>query len=394
MLTFYPAAITPNSAPCLKRRAVSPEMGSDSENVDPNLLDSLHKRKRSLFEDDVTASKSHRYSLNVTNIPSTKRRLDLPSATTPRLDTFVKHPAPTPVSAPAAGRSPTRQRQGLLQPRKRFNPPSFSGTSPLLSISAALSGTKKSRQERQARKAHHRSSSTIIEDAIPKSWCFDIFEESQETQDYRMNEWTMTQSATGLDISDDEGKSTSKSPDRLDRGKENIDPDQPSVTMTRSMAATAAAAAAAKKEQNANAMLEDEARTPLGDLNPAEFYTEGLNAASVVLVHDDDAEAETDIEDETKPESHDSGLKTSSLVPSRTARVIESLDTPSLSQILGSATPNISCPRLTPRSTMSCHRTTLTLTSGRAKAPKTRMEKATWCSTPMQLNLTWAARGQ
>ncbi len=134
-----------------------------------------------------------------------------------------------------------------------------------------------------------------FETSKPKSWFFDIYEESDETQNYRMNEWTMTQSATGLDISDDESKSLSRK--TSDRGKENVDPNETalSVPVTRSMAAAAAAATQAKeKDINSMKMDEEEDRTPLADLNPPGYYAEGLDATSVVLVHDD-AEAETDI---------------------------------------------------------------------------------------------------
>ncbi|KAK5259311.1 hypothetical protein LTR20_006149 [Exophiala xenobiotica] len=329
-------AITPSSVPSLKRRAPSPEMGSDSENIDPNMLDSLQKRKRSAFEDDVSASKASRYSLNVTSNSSisVKRRLDTPAISTPRLDTTIKPSSTTPASAPAAaaGRSPTRRRSSLLKSSKRLNLPTFSaGTQPLsLSLSAALTGTKKSRRLHQSRKSRSRDST--IEDSKPHSWFFDIYEESEETQEYRMNEWTMTQTATGLDISDDESKAMSN-PEKLDRGKENIDPDEQSAPVTRSMAA----AAVARQEKDVNAMMDDEPRTPLADLNPARFYAEGLDATSVVLVHDDDAEAETDIEEETTVPGP-RGF-TFQGPGSLTAKVIEDLNTPSLGEILSSATP-------------------------------------------------------
>jgi hypothetical protein len=92
-----------------------------------------------------------------------------------------------------------------------------------------------------------------------------------------MNDWTISQSAASLDVSDDE----SKSRELDDRGKENIDPNEISVPMTRSMAAAKAASEELKKDL----MVDD--RKPLGDLNPAAFYAEGLDATSVVLVQDE-----------------------------------------------------------------------------------------------------------
>ncbi|KIX94052.1 uncharacterized protein Z520_10078 [Fonsecaea multimorphosa CBS 102226] len=333
-------AITPNSAPTsLKRRAVSPDLegGSDSENIDPSILDSLHKRKRSSFDEDVSLAKTHRYSLNVTTVPPSKPRLSTAVVSTPRLDTFVK-PSTTPASAPAAGRSPIRQRSALLQSRKRFNPPPFSSAthSPSLSLSAALNGTKKARaQSRKLNKA-------TIETSKPKSWFFDIYEETEEAQDYRMNEWTMTQSATGLDISDDESKSQHKK-SSADRGKENIDPNEVTAPMTRSMTAAANAVAATEKAKEKEVkMNDDEARSPLADLNPAEFYAEGLDATSVVLVQDDDEEAETDVEGDETKQRHDFTFQppTTSASLSSTAKVIQELNAPSLAEILSSAAPN------------------------------------------------------
>jgi hypothetical protein len=187
---------------------------------------------------------------------------------TPRLETTAR--STTPVSAPAAaGRSPTRKGHSL-QPRRRFVPPSLGSKSPSLSITAALNGTLAHKKARKVR---------TIEESKPKSWFFDIFEEPEQVQHDRMNDWTMSQSATNLlDISDDEGK-TERS--HSDRGKENIDPNEIPMPVTRSMAAAKAASEDLKKDM----MLDD--RVPLGDLNPAKFYPEGLDATSVVLIHDD-----------------------------------------------------------------------------------------------------------
>ena len=264
-------AITPSSAPSLKRRAPSPE-NSDSENVDPSLLDIAGKRKRSAFGDDDSLSKRSRLSLDTLSKP---RPFQIDS--TPRLDTVIK--SITPISAPpAAGRSPTKpKRQLLAQPRKRFAPPAFGIKSPAVSIGAALSGTLANKKPRKVR---------TIEESKSKSWFFDIYEEPEQVQNDRMNEWTLSQSAACMDVSDDE----SKSREHTDRGKENIDPNEIAAPMTRSMAAAKAAAEDLKKD-----LMTDD-RSPLGDLNPANFYAEGLDATSVVLVQED-----TSQEKETKP---------------------------------------------------------------------------------------------
>lgn len=150
-----------------------------------------------------------------------------------------------------------------------------------------------------------------------------------------MNEWTMTQSTTGLDISDDESKSTRKN--ASDRGKENIDPNElPTAPVTRSMAA---AAATAKSQEREFQMTDKEARSPLGDLNPADYYAEGLDATSVVLVQDDE-EAETDVEGDepNQPHHHDFTFQPPPSISS-TAQLLDDMHTPSLAEILSAATP-------------------------------------------------------
>jgi hypothetical protein len=238
------------SAPSLKRRYASPD-NSDSENVDPNVLNSLNKRKRVDYGDDVTTSKSARYSL--TTVSSIKTAAP---TLTPRLDTSK---AVAPASAPAAaGRSPTRSRHQGTLPRKRFAPPQFGTKSLHSSVTAALALARQKSQKIRT-----------IEESTPKSWFFDIHEETEEHQEYTVNEWTMTQSATVLDISDDE----SKAKDRDDRGKENIPPGGTASRLSTS--------------SNLPSSRQDEPRSPLGDLNAADYYPEGLDASSVVLVQDD-----------------------------------------------------------------------------------------------------------
>ena len=137
-----------------------------------------------------------------------------------------------------------------------------------MSISAALNGTLANKKAKKIR---------TIQESKPKAWFFDIFEEADQVQDDRMNEWTISQSAISLDISDDE----SKTKDQNDRGKENVDPNELSAPITRSMAAAKAASEDLRKD-----MMTD-TRSPLGDLNPVDYYAEGLDATSVVLVQEE-----------------------------------------------------------------------------------------------------------
>ena len=117
----------------------------------------------------------------------------------------------------------------------------------------------------------------------------------------------MTQSSAALDISDDEGKSKSfdGTVETADRGKENIDPNE---TFASSAPVTRSTATVTTTVDRAEGTKEDsrsgEPRTPLGDLNATEFYGVGLDATSVVLVHDDipqelvQADLPAEIEDE------------------------------------------------------------------------------------------------
>lgn len=124
-----------------------------------------------------------------------------------------------------------------------------------------------------------------IQESKPKSWFFDIYEETEAQQDYTVNEWTMTQSATILDISDDE----SKAQDRADRGKENIPPHDVAVVPS---GATTLSSSSTNIPSSRKDMMTDEPRTPLGNLNAADYYPKGLDASSVVLVQDDVTEPE------------------------------------------------------------------------------------------------------
>ncbi|KAJ9651086.1 hypothetical protein H2198_009620 [Neophaeococcomyces mojaviensis] len=295
--------LVPSSAPNLKRRAPSPEL-SDSENIDPNLFDSAIKRKRASFDDDVSLAKQPRFTTHV--VPSNTATYTPPASTTytttPRLDTLSRPSSTvTPLSAPAAaGRSPTRltnkHRIEKSQSRRRFVQPNLgpSSSSPSLSITSLLRGTLAHKKRSSATRTKINSQPHILEEAKPKSWFFDIFEESEETQDYRMCEWTMTQSSAALDISDDESKLFSFSAStKDDRGKENVDPNEMFVTSA-PVTRAAAAAALVRAEETKDDKEVGEPRTPLGDLNAADYYGEGLNATSVVLVHDDEVPAEDD----------------------------------------------------------------------------------------------------
>jgi hypothetical protein len=161
----------------------------------------------------------------------------------------------------------------------RLNAPVFGSRSHApLSLAAAVNGTLAGKKHKQ------RVNAATLEESKPKSWFFDIYEETEEQQNFVVNEWTMTQSACTLDISDDERKTPTKD----ERGKENIPPNEIHFSTTNPPTASPSYQIAASRKD----MMTDEPRTPLGDLNPTEYYAEGCDATSVTLVAEEAPEPE------------------------------------------------------------------------------------------------------
>jgi hypothetical protein len=193
-------------------------------------------------------------------------------------------------SAPAtAGRSPTKpKRSGILSNRRtRLNAPAFGlrNQAPL-SLAAALSGTLANKKHKQ------RLDSATLEESKPKAWFFDIYEETETQQILG----TMTQYTGTLDISDDESKTSATD----DRGKENIPPNElytPAAGTTFSPLPAAIITTTQTVTASRKDLMTDEPRTPLGDLNPSDYYADGHDATSVVLVPED----EEDMPEEQEP---------------------------------------------------------------------------------------------
>ena len=205
--------------------------------------------------------------------------------------TTPAHPTacPTPRnidSAPAvAGRSPKSKRIGILSRRRmttspftRINPPSFSGSGIQgglpFSIDAALSGTVPSYRPcpLPAKEIQPKEFCTL-EESIPKGWIFDIYEETEEMQEQNI----VVHRACNLDISDDESLAKIKA----DRGKENV---PPSDGLSAGLPEITTGIPASRKN-----MMTDEPRTPLGDLEASEFYAEGCDASSYIIVPGDNS---------------------------------------------------------------------------------------------------------
>ncbi|KAJ6440166.1 thymidylate kinase [Purpureocillium lavendulum] len=228
---------------------------------------------------------------------STPRRTLQPKSPAARLNTAIAKSSPA--SAPA-GRSPTRgKRAGILSSRRRsgpytrVDPPSFglgkaSSAAPF-SLDAALKGTISSYappppstvSSSSRAKATSRSSSSLLDEPEAKaSWFFDIHEDTPEQEMTNL----LQHSTCVLDISSDEESERKASRERDEgRDKENVPPPD-DVSQTRGAQARAA------PRLSADDMVVEKERVALGEMNAVDFYADGCDESSVVLVHEDEEE--------------------------------------------------------------------------------------------------------
>jgi hypothetical protein len=192
----------------------------------------------------------------------------------------------SPMSAPA-GRSPTRgsKRIGILSRRRtagsfaRVDPPSFNlGSAAPFSLDAALKGTIPSYSGR--------SSSSALPDVLPEpqmkdSWFFDIHEDTPEQEMTNL----LQHGTCTLDISSDEESELKARRDRDEgRNKENMPPvDDVSQTATQSARRMADTATAHPDD-----MVFEKTRGPLAEMNAADYYPEGCDDSSVVIIPGDE----------------------------------------------------------------------------------------------------------
>ncbi|KAL5340578.1 hypothetical protein BJX70DRAFT_101212 [Aspergillus crustosus] len=245
-----------------------PLIDSDSENIDPTTYKSS-KRKRAADdnEDDHVPLKTHSPMKPMKT--SRKAFSILEDATATPATPVTPTKSQSPKSAPKpAGRSPQMKSAKPFARRatiSKSRPESArKGVSRPFSIAAALSTGKAKSQP-----------SLTPTPKMPASWAFDIYVDSEQEEMTNL----MQHSTCVLDISDDEGKQEEKSDHR---GKENIPPCELGLSLPRSQQQESPAAAARKSE-----ML-DEPRSPLGDLNAADYYGEDCHAFSYAVVYEDE----------------------------------------------------------------------------------------------------------
>ncbi|KAI8661202.1 hypothetical protein NCS55_00989800 [Fusarium keratoplasticum] len=260
----------------------------DSENIDPSVF---AKRSKASSKDMLKPSA---FVLKAAPIPAPSALPDrLTSPTKSRRTLQPKSPASrlstgsitksSPLYAPA-GRSPTRtKRSGLassrrraLGPYTRVDPPSFSlGSAAPFSLDAALKGTIPGYGS--SKPAPKEPLSALGEGEMKASWFFEIHEDTPEQEMTNL----LQHSTCVLDISSDEESERKRSRDRAEgRDKENIPPaDDVSQTSSRRSARV-----------SADDMVVEKERVALGEMNTADFYAEGCDETSVIIVPADEDE--------------------------------------------------------------------------------------------------------
>ncbi|KAI1125983.1 hypothetical protein F5Y10DRAFT_221012 [Nemania abortiva] len=267
----------------VKRKASDVTELDNSENVDPIFFSKRAKGIDGLFASKESFVKPSNFFLTKSASTNALPVSSSPKAATPRPRAMLNPVSPvskintniaraSPLSAPA-GRSPTRsKRSGLLSSRRRtagsftrVDPPVFglpAGSSPApFSLDAALRGTIS-------------SYTGLNEPEIKGTWLFEIYEDTEQEHATNMLE----HSALTLDISSDEESENRRRKER-EECKENIPPADDISQVSRPRAARLACS---------DEMVFEKERSPLREMNPREYYANGCDENSVVLVDEDD----------------------------------------------------------------------------------------------------------
>jgi hypothetical protein len=287
--------------PSQKRRFSSSPFADDfdSENIDPSLLASPSKKAKGF---DGTPVKTPTFSLvDAIPKPSTfSTPYNSPSVTNLKRKTLsLSVPTTTNATPIALSRgSPKHKRVGLLSKQRRFSsspfrrvdPPSFGPTNGGLpfSIDAALSGTISSyKPAGPVTPLAEPILSARESKSMPASWFFDIHEDTPEEEAANL----MEHSTLTLDISSDDDCHARRRKELDDRGKENVPPlDYVGPTPRRAYSAPTGSHKgihSSKKALDVVEKLKDtmqEDRLALGALNAEDFYPDGLDGKSVVVV--------------------------------------------------------------------------------------------------------------
>ncbi|KAK4160592.1 hypothetical protein QBC43DRAFT_112476 [Cladorrhinum sp. PSN259] len=283
-----------------KRKVAEAQGDDDFENVDPL---SSKRSKGSNLDGDLTKTFFKPPTFVLTKAVSTpninsnfavptkprSRSILQPKSPAARLNSLLTQPS-TPLTAPA-GRSPPRgnKRVGILSRHRRhtqrIDPPSFGFNSSVpFSLDAALKGSIPAYSGSLSLAP---SSSTLKAGSeMESSWFFDIHEDTPEQE-----MTNLLQHHTGtLDISSDEESERRVMRERAEgRDKENIPPpDDISQTSSR----------ARVPDENEMMGIEKQ-RGPLAEMDARDYYAEGCDEDSVVIVpwdEEDDQQNQDKIE--------------------------------------------------------------------------------------------------
>ncbi|KAI1266571.1 hypothetical protein F5Y18DRAFT_361122 [Xylariaceae sp. FL1019] len=294
----------------VKRKAADVTDLDNSENVDPISFSKRAKGSDGFFPSKDSFIKPSKFLLTKSASTNDVAVFNTPVAVTPRPRPVLNPKSQTaklntslarssPLSAPA-GRSPTRgKRSGILSSRRRtagsysrveppvFGLPTGSASAPF-SLDAALKGTISSYTSRSEPSSSGKPSSTglsglggLLEPDSKSSWFFDIHEDTPEQEMTNL----LQHSTCVLDISSDEESESRLQRERAE-GKENVPPVDDVSQTSRPRAARLAA--------NSDEMIIEKERNPLGEMDPKEYYSEGCDENSVVIIPgDEDEEAST-----------------------------------------------------------------------------------------------------
>jgi len=270
------------SPPSASKRKADLIYTDDSENVDPLLSAKRSKAARSSSKDGICKPTNHVLKATPKPVrastPMTSPRRALQQAKSSSKLNSGGISKSSPLATPA-GRSPTRgKKSGILSSRRssgayrRLDPPSFNSGAPF-SLDAALKGTISSYTP-TPKAAPAAKPAPSKEPDMKASWFFDIHEDTPEQEMTNL----LQHSTCVLDISSDE-ESAQRARRVEKEDKENVPPvDDVSQTSRR---------VRARMEDE---MVIEKERVALGEMKTEDFWAEGCDETSVVLVPDDEEE--------------------------------------------------------------------------------------------------------
>ncbi|GAM83972.1 hypothetical protein ANO11243_019620 [Dothideomycetidae sp. 11243] len=250
----------------------------DYENLDPGVF--LSPSKKSKGNDGITKPSTFLF----TKAPPMHIAKELAKPSTPK----ITNSSPRAPSTAPVGRSPPRKAR-VLDPKRRtsapytrIDPPSSSrkaapDTNPFFSFEEALAGTRN-----RAMTSVASSNGLNLDRGMPKSWFFNIHEDTPEQEAQNL----MEHSATLLDISSDEESTKAKN---QDCGKENVAPSdfvaaQPSAIQVGKPKSKKGKAVQRRRKVVKPDAMDDGERSPLSEVEREDFFPEGVTADQVVIV--------------------------------------------------------------------------------------------------------------